>query len=160
MNPNLLQFRHGPPLPFLPSWPTSPLPFATQVGQSPCAAQLACQPSTPAPRWNMCPCYESVFLENRLPFTNAYSAENLPPPLGPYQPARPQPPTRPWPATSPSCKPPSHHPGPPDFIARSAQAAHLATRAFFLLQTKATRPPPPLLATTALPCAAPASPPP
>jgi hypothetical protein len=38
------------------------------------------------------PIRESVFLENRLPFTNAYSTENLPPPLGPYQPARPQPP--------------------------------------------------------------------
>jgi hypothetical protein len=37
------------------------------------------------------PFQESVFLENRLPFTNAYSAENLPPPLGPYQLARPQP---------------------------------------------------------------------
>jgi hypothetical protein len=49
--------------------------------------------------------------------------------------------------------PPSHHPGPPGFIARSAQAAHLATRAFFLLRMKAMRPPPPLLATTAPPCA-------
>jgi hypothetical protein len=38
------------------------------------------------------PIRESVFLENGLPFTNAYSAENLPPPLSPYQPARPQPP--------------------------------------------------------------------
>jgi hypothetical protein len=38
------------------------------------------------------PIRESVFLKNRLPFTNAYSTENLPPPLNPYQPARPQPP--------------------------------------------------------------------
>jgi hypothetical protein len=39
------------------------------------------------------PIRESVFLENRLPCPNAYSVENLPPPLDPYQPARPQPPT-------------------------------------------------------------------
>jgi hypothetical protein len=49
MNPNLLQFRPGPPLPFLPGWPTSPLSFAAQVAQSQCTAQLACQPSMPAP---------------------------------------------------------------------------------------------------------------
>jgi hypothetical protein len=49
MNPNLLQLRPGPPLPFLPGWPASPLSFAAQVAQSQCVAQLACQPSTPAP---------------------------------------------------------------------------------------------------------------
>jgi hypothetical protein len=68
-------------------------------------------------------------------------------------------PTRPWPVgRAKSTSPPTR---PTGFIARSAQAAHLATRVFFLLRMKATRPPPPLRATITPPCAAaPASPPP
>jgi hypothetical protein len=80
-----------------PPWASAPRP-----------AQLAVSAQPTERRWRPArmppPIRESVFLENCLPFTNAYSTENLPPPLGPYQPA--------WP-----------HPPPPALACRPAQTA-------------------------------------
>jgi hypothetical protein len=61
--------------------PLSPLGLNLSVGPARCLGLV--DRASVAPCRLPPPIRESVFLENRLPFTNAYSAENLPPPLGP-----------------------------------------------------------------------------
>jgi hypothetical protein len=143
-----------------PCFPTgrSPSPHWASASR-PAQLTVSAQPTTR--RWRPArlppPIRENVFLENCLPFTNAYSQKICH--LRSAHISRSG--HNPHPALVGRPKPPSPPPRPTGFIARSAQAAHLATRVFFLLRTKATRPPPPLRATTAPPCAtAPASPPP
>jgi hypothetical protein len=104
-------FTFGPIGPVASRPSRGPLVFQPAAPPLPTGPQALGRPSRPRVGGALPDCRlpfeKSVFLENRLPFTNAYSAENLPPPLGPYQPARPQPPPphRPWPAGRP--KPPS-----------------------------------------------------
>jgi hypothetical protein len=109
------------PLIFQPAAP--PLPLGLSLSAGP-ARRLG-----PADRASVAPCpiaasHSRKRISRKLPSLHeCVLPKNLPPLLGPYQPARPQPPPGLGLPAGPNRL--AHHPGPPGFIARSAQAAHV-----------------------------------